>query len=73
MPGRHTIYVALLKEGTDCWRPVQAESLGGELYRIVGERPDGEVWSFSVGDVVKCKERTFQGRGCELVAYEKAG
>jgi hypothetical protein len=72
MSDTHTIYVALMEEGTDCWRPVQAESLGGGLYRIVTERPDDEVWFFSVGDVVKCKERTFQGTGRELAAYEKA-
>jgi hypothetical protein len=73
MPDTRTIYVALLGEGTNCWRPVQAESLGGGLYRIVGERPDDdEVWPFSAGDVAKCKERTFPDTGRELVAYEKA-
>jgi hypothetical protein len=34
---KRTIYVELLEEGTPCWRPVDAEYLGNELYRIVGE------------------------------------
>jgi len=65
-----TVYLELLEEGTKCWRPVQAEHLNGELYRIVGQKPEGEVWPFSVGDIVKCRKHTFQN-GIGLLAYEK--
>jgi hypothetical protein len=75
MSNTTTVYVALLDEGVDVWRPVQAEHVGGELYRLTGEQSDDEAWSFAVGDVVKCKERTRSGdRGrpeAVLVAYEK--
>ncbi|HEU0368111.1 MAG TPA: hypothetical protein VFR42_02805 [Candidatus Acidoferrum sp.] len=67
-----TIYIELLEEGTPCWRPVTAEHLDGDLYRIIGETPDDEVWPFVQGDVVKCRIRTFQSELPQLVAYEKA-
>jgi hypothetical protein len=65
-----TIYVELLEEGTKCWRPVQAEHIDGEIYRIVGKKPEGETWPFSTGDTVKCKKQAFQD-GVGLLAYEK--
>jgi hypothetical protein len=76
MSNKATVYVALLDEGVDVWRPVQAEHLGDDLYRLTGEQPDGEAWHFATGDVVKCKERTLIGDwgrpGPVLVAYEKS-
>jgi hypothetical protein len=64
-----TVYVALLDEGVDVWRPVQAEYLGADLYRLTGAPPDDEAWPFAIGDVVRCEVRTFAG-GAVLVAYE---
>lgn len=52
-----TIYVELLGEGVDCWRPVEAEHLGANRYRITGEPPDGESWAFGTGSVVRCDSR----------------
>ena len=66
-----TIYIELLDEGTPCWRPVDAEELGGELYRITGQRPDDEIWAFVQGDIVKCRIQNFQESGSQLVAFEK--
>jgi hypothetical protein len=68
---KRTIYVELIEEGTPCWRPVDAEYLGDELCRIVGEKPEDETWAFSVGDVVKCKLKVFQDGSAELVAHER--
>jgi hypothetical protein len=67
----NTIHIELLEEGTTCWRPVEAEHVQGELYRIVGKKPDGEVWPYSTGDIVKCKKHAFQN-GIGLLAYEKS-
>jgi hypothetical protein len=77
MSDTETVYVELLDEGVDVWRPVQAEHLGGDLYRLTGEQPDGEVWPFAVGDVVRCRvQRLTTGnwdrREAVLVAYEKS-
>jgi hypothetical protein len=68
-----TIYVALLDEGTDCWRPVQAEHLEGEAYRIVGVPPDpeNEKWEFMPGQLVRCRPRLLSGGEC-LVAFARA-
>jgi hypothetical protein len=71
-----TVYVALLDEHVDVWRPVQAEHVAGDLYRLTGERPDDEVWPFSPGDVVRCQARSLSGDSARLepvlVACEKS-
>ena len=54
-----TIYVALLNEGTPCWRPVEAVALGDGIFRIAGVSPDGEDWEFQPGDVVRCESHDF--------------
>ncbi len=53
------IYVYLLNEGTDVWRPVQARSLGNHLFRITSENddPEDEEWQFLTGDTVRCEVR----------------
>lgn len=66
-----TVYVQLLLEGVDVWRPVEAKDLGGSLYRLVGAKPEDEIWTFAVGDVVKCEDRRLNDGTC-LVAYEKS-
>jgi hypothetical protein len=67
--GFTTIYVTLLNEGTDCWRPVKAERVSEDLFQITGSRPEDEQWEFQPGQTVRCCERAFQnGKG--LVAVE---
>jgi hypothetical protein len=70
---REEIYVYLLDEGTDVWRPVQAEKLNNKLYRIVSNNPDpeNEKWQYSTGEIVKCEERLFSNSKKCLVAIEK--
>jgi hypothetical protein len=64
----------LLDEGTKCWRPVSAEHVSEDLYRIVDVVPEDEIWLFQPGEVVRCKERQFsEGSGltaCESVTAE---
>ena len=50
------IYVKLLDECVDVWRPVRAEHLYGNVYKILGE-PDRsiEVWQFEPGEIVLCE------------------
>lgn len=66
------IYVYLLDEGTDCWRPVNALHQSEDIYLIVEEnKTDGaEIWQFSKGDLVRCELRKLSG-GEHLVAVEK--
>ncbi len=67
------IYVALLDEGVEVWRPVQAERVGGNTYRILGQPYDRsiETWQFEPGDVVFC-EMVESSDGRILAATKKA-
>ncbi len=53
-----TIYVYLLQEGVDVWRPVRARPLGGDLFRILSRNPDpeDEKWQFGTGGIVQVRE-----------------
>lgn len=50
------IYVALLDEGVEVWRPVLAAPLHGMVYRILAQPYDREAerWEFEPGDEVIC-------------------
>jgi hypothetical protein len=66
-----TIYVHLLNEGVDVWRPVEAAPAASDArFRIVTPCPEEEDWEFQPGDVVRCEMRTLSGGPC-LVAVER--
>jgi len=67
-----TIYVFLLDEGTEVWRPIQARHLGDDRFQItsINDDPDDEHWQFSTGDIVRCSRRRLSD-GIRLVAYER--
>jgi hypothetical protein len=73
MKTNETIFVYLLDEGTDVWRPIEAVSMGNDQYRIVSENkdPEDENWQFKTGQVVRCATRRLSD-GDRLVAIEKA-
>jgi hypothetical protein len=75
MSQQATIYVYLLEESTDSWRPVQAVPVDNDTYRIVSENPDpeDEKWQFTTGDVVRCIHKTLHDTKLReyLVAVEK--
>jgi len=53
-----TIFVKLLNEGTDVWRPVKAEEIGELTYRIIDDGsydPNDEEWEFLPGSKVVCQ------------------
>jgi hypothetical protein len=68
-----TIFVPLLNEGVDVWRPVQARPLRRDVFRIVGVDGDvrDEVWQFPAGAVVKCARRRFENGTIGLTAIER--
>jgi len=41
-----TIYMPLLDEGVETWRPVEATPLSGDTYRVDSALPDDEEWAF---------------------------
>jgi hypothetical protein len=65
------IYVKLLDEGVDVWRPAEAIKIDVNIYRLCGPVPDGEVWKFQPGTHVRCEERWFSGGICHLTAVEQ--
>lgn len=46
------IYMPLLDEGTDVWRPVTAEHLGNGKYRVTTRTPGDEMWRYQSGAIV---------------------
>lgn len=68
------IFVALLDEGVDVWRPVEATHEGDDRYRIVSKNqdPEDERWAFKSGDIVRCRRQAFGDGHVGLVAFEKA-
>lgn len=52
-----TIYVQLLEEGIDVWRPVEAEEEDDGAFRLPAHAPSGEVWEFEPGSLVACEDR----------------
>ena len=67
------IYVALLDEGTDVWRPTEATALGQGLYKLLptpNYDPEDEIWEFLPGSIVRVKPKMFRD-GEELVAIER--
>ena len=54
------IYIPLLNEGVDVWRPVEAEKLSDGTYLIpanLDPAAQGETWGFQPGSVVVCRPR----------------
>ena len=52
------IFVRLLGEGVDVWRPVEAERLGDDLYLVTDQQYDRELehWQFEPGSRVRCEQ-----------------
>ena len=67
------VYVYLLDEGTDAWRPVDAIPVAGDIYKLVAKHhdPEDEHWEFATGDELRCEARRLSS-GMHLVAVAKA-
>ena len=70
-----TIFVALLDEGVDVWRPVQARPLDQGQFRIIGLEADieDETWQFPAGSIVKCEKKLFGDGTSGMTAVERIG
>jgi hypothetical protein len=64
-----TIFVELLDEGVDVWRPVEATVVGDGTFRLPECVPAEEVWKFPPGSLVRCEPRPLSD-GEALVACE---
>lgn len=70
---RHNIYVRLLSEPTEVWRPVEGVSRSEDRYQIVSVNadPEGQTWEFVTGEVVRCEAHGFLDGSQGMVAVEK--
>jgi hypothetical protein len=73
VPTESIVHVYLLKEAVHVWRPVTARHLRDDLYVLSGPVRADEVWEFQPGDVVRCKERSFEGGVRALAAVARVG
>lgn len=70
-----TVYVRLLEEGTDVWRPVRATALPDgtfELHKPADYDPGMETWEFPPEARVVCAERRFADGDKGLAAIARA-
>jgi hypothetical protein len=67
-----TIYVALLDEDVDVWRPVQSEQLPDGTFRLPERGLEDETWAFPPGSRVTCEWRRLSDEPV-LVATQLAG
>ncbi len=68
---QHIIYVKLLNEGVDVWRPVNSTKISDSVYvveGIEGYDPDDEEWEFLPGSHVFVENHTFSSGETRLVA-----
>jgi hypothetical protein len=69
------VYVRLLDEGPDVWRPVRATALPDGTFRLLepnGHDPKAETWEFPPLMKVRCVKRKFMDGGEGLVAVSGA-
>jgi hypothetical protein len=68
------VYVRLLDEGTDVWRPVRASVLPDGTFRLLepdGYDPKTEKWEFPPSTKVRCVTRKFADGDEGLVAVSR--
>lgn len=51
------VFVRLMSENVDVWRPVRAKRIDGMIYMILGQKYDSDIetWQFVPGDKVVCE------------------
>lgn len=65
------IYMPLLNDGTDAWRPVEAIKITDLGYMVTENAPPDEEWAFQPGHILRCEEHHLSD-GSHLVAVAKA-
>jgi hypothetical protein len=69
-----TIYIRLLEEGTEVFRPTAAEPIGSQFFKVLRTAnydEEDEVWEFAPGSAVECERRQLEGAEV-LVAIKHA-
>jgi hypothetical protein len=67
-----TIYIRLLGEGTEVYRPTRGEEIRNAVFKVRPTEnydPEDETWEFPPGAIVACKRTELEGEEIWL-AYE---
>jgi hypothetical protein len=67
-----TIYMPLVGEGTECWRPVCATQVSSDIFEVVDKIPEGESWAFAPFSRVCCQDKVFADGQAGLVIFAYA-
>ena len=65
------VLMPLEDEGTDVWRPVEAQLLPDDRFKIIGPMPGNETWRYPPGTTVRCEVQQRE-EGEALVAVSRA-
>lgn len=73
-PVTSTIFIRLLDEGIDVWKPVEANQIDADIFEIVSDNPnpEDEKREFTRGQRVRCTEKVSQDGDVILVAVAVA-
>ena len=67
------VYMPVLNEGVETWRPVHAGHIADDVYEIeVDQEPYGEHWMFPPRSRVHCREHVFEDGHRGLLAFALA-
>ena len=66
------IYMPLVGEDTDSWRPVRAAQITDDVFEIAEEVPEDESWSFAAFSRVRCRDKVFADGKAGLVIFAYA-
>ncbi|SDP98109.1 hypothetical protein SAMN05428975_4617 [Mucilaginibacter sp. OK268] len=61
----YIIYIKLLEEGTNVYRPVSATKIGENVFQLKGfdiYDPEDEIWEFLPGSTILVEERTLSNK-----------
>ena len=70
------VYVRLLDESVDVWRPVPATAASDGTFLLAEPRdydPESEIWEFAPHTRVECRTKKFAGGQDGLVAVRAVG
>ena len=67
-----TVYMSLVAEGTECWRPVRAVQIGGDIFEVSDNIPEDESWAFAPFSHVRCRDKVFADGQVGLVVFAYA-
>jgi hypothetical protein len=67
------IYIKLLGEKLEVWRPVEALKMGNDTYKIISPNPEPKIekWQFKRGDLVQCEDKVFSDGTKGVIAVKK--